>query len=122
MTDLTAELEDVEATYEDLIGDLTRYGGLSLDQATGQFPRRTVALVLTAMRLADECPHCLRRFINNARIGHAPGCPVPKLDDGEPWLVAGMDVLENRIEVEVFGRDGQRWPFDPIEPGAPAPT
>lgn len=68
-----------EVAYEDLIGDLERYGCFTNAAAIrALYPQVSRALVLAAMDVADECPVCLRRFVS-LRGRHDTDCALRPL-------------------------------------------
>lgn len=72
-----------DVTYEDLMGDLERYG-VEMDENFREcYPVISFGLVVMAMRMADECPVCLRRFVNLTGK-HSDGCSLAKLIQPQP--------------------------------------
>lgn len=65
-------------TYDDLIGDLVRYGSNQISEADWRtrFPTISDELIVAAASTADECPMCLARFIYLGPSRHKAGCAL----------------------------------------------
>lgn len=74
-------VESGGVSYEDLLGDLLRYGGLKTSEAEWRrkYPIISDELIVAAASMADECPVCARRFIYLGPSTHSTGCSLADL-------------------------------------------
>lgn len=73
----TRALEMLGVSYEELIEDLTRFGGHGEAHWRGKYESINSAMVIETMELADECPACGRRFVNLTE-NHDEYCRMPE--------------------------------------------
>lgn len=69
-------VESSGVSYQDLLGDLLRYGGRATAEAEWRLKYPTISdeLIVAAASTADECPLCLSRFIYLGPRSHRLGC------------------------------------------------
>lgn len=65
-----------DVNYDGLLEDLLRYGGHDEAYWREKHPTMTVEMIEEAMQVSDECPFCLKRFIQTPFVFHVSGCPI----------------------------------------------